>query len=223
MNLRELKTLVDSGESQRLEFKRKATHPDKIMKEIVAFANAEGGTLLIGVDDNKSIPGLPAADEDEYILEYTIARYCYPDINYRLEKIALSSKLTVLAYHIQPGINKPYMVLEKPDSSNGKIYVRVADKSVQASREVKQILKQRKKDKSFRFQFGDKEKLLMQYLDTHHYITLEAFAALANIPSKQASQTLVLLVLSGVLNIYPDEGEDKYSLVEQNITSLNVL
>ncbi len=67
-DLKSLKALVRQGEGMHLEFKLKATHPEKIVREIVAFANAEGGLLLVGVGDDRSVPGVKFADEDEYIL-----------------------------------------------------------------------------------------------------------------------------------------------------------
>ena len=56
--VQELKKLVHRGEGSHLEFKRKVAHPDKIIKELIAFANTGGGIMLIGVADDKSIPGL---------------------------------------------------------------------------------------------------------------------------------------------------------------------
>ncbi len=72
-DLKSLKALVRQGEGMHLEFKLKATHPEKIVREIVAFANAEGGLLLVGVGDDRSVPGVKFADEDEYILTRAIA------------------------------------------------------------------------------------------------------------------------------------------------------
>ena len=51
MNFREIKAMVKAGENDFLEFKRKVRFPEKIVKEIVAFANTSGGTLLLGVED----------------------------------------------------------------------------------------------------------------------------------------------------------------------------
>ena len=75
MTAAELKKLVLNGESQFLEFKKKADHPEKIVREMVAFANSEGGTLLIGVDDRGNISGLPFPDEDTYAMEAAISMY----------------------------------------------------------------------------------------------------------------------------------------------------
>ena len=42
MELKEIQRLTHEGEGQFLEFKKKANHPDKIVRELVAFANAKG-------------------------------------------------------------------------------------------------------------------------------------------------------------------------------------
>lgn len=47
-DLKNLKNLVRHGEGQRLEFKMKVKFPEKIIKELVAFANTDGGHLLLG-------------------------------------------------------------------------------------------------------------------------------------------------------------------------------
>jgi ATP-dependent DNA helicase RecG len=55
MDMNELLKLIKAGESESVEFKRSAGKT--IHKDIVAFANAEGGNILIGVDDDGSIVG----------------------------------------------------------------------------------------------------------------------------------------------------------------------
>lgn len=55
MDLEELFTLIRDGESEKVEFKQKATK--MIHKEITAFANALGGYIIIGVNDDGKIVG----------------------------------------------------------------------------------------------------------------------------------------------------------------------
>lgn len=211
MNVKELKNLVRQGEGTSLEFKLKATHPEKIIREIVAFANSKGGKLLVGVNDDKTIPGLKFVDEEEYILVRAIERNCFPPINYDLERIAITDERDVLVFTIPKSQKKPHFVqLENEESK--KAYVRVKDRSVQASREVKQILRRENED-GIKFTYGDKEKLLMAYLSENQKITIEKFAEIAKISSRSASHTLVLLVLSNVLKIQPDEVVDWYYLL----------
>ena len=58
MNSNDLVALVNQGEGQRLEFKKKVDYPEKVVKEVIAFANSDGGNLLIGVDDDGNISGV---------------------------------------------------------------------------------------------------------------------------------------------------------------------
>ena len=209
-----LKRLVAGGEGQHLEFKRKAAHPDKIMREIVAFANAGGGVLLVGVDDNKTIPGLKEPEGEAYVLEKAIAEFCKPPVPYTLEHIPVSDELTVLAFHIPEGVQKPYLLLLPQTEPPGKAYYRVLDKSIQASRELRELLKQQHKAKPLRFEFSAKEKMLLEHLEKNKQISVAAYAGLAGLPMRNASRTLVLLCLCGVLQIVPSDTEDGFVLKE---------
>jgi predicted HTH transcriptional regulator len=211
--LKDLRQLVRQGEGQQLEFKLKSNHPDKIMKEVVAFANSEGGKLLIGVADNKELIGLKYPDEDEYIISKSIEKFIFPEVNYKLQKIRLDNEKEILIYDILASENKPHCLDLKGIPDERKIFVRSADKSIQASKEVKEILKGNKKNKGYKFAYGEKENLLMKYLDSNKEITVTKFSEIAEIPKKIASRTLVLLVLAGVLKVNPNEIEDTFSVV----------
>lgn len=227
MSLQKIRRLVSQGEGETIEFKRKVVHPEKIIREIVAFANTKGGNLLIGVDDNGTIPGLKFADEEIFLLENAIRKWCRPWIDYEIEVIPISARKAVVCYEIRESDRKPHYILEGVSPSpprllqkkgkprrrhRGRAYVRYQDKSLQASREVWQILRREKKQKDVKFTFGDKEKLLMEYLDKHQEITVSQFASLADLPHRIASQTLVLLVLANVLKVIPKEKEDAFVL-----------
>lgn len=226
MSLQKLRQLVRQGEGEMIEFKRKVAHPEKIIREIVAFANTRGGDLLIGVDDNGSIPGIKFAEEEIFVLERAIKKWCRPHIDYEVEIIPISSKKFVVSYHIHESDRKPHYIIENKTAAVvaekstgrrqkkkwGQAYVRFEDKSLQASREMWQILRRKRKQKDIKFNFGEKEKLLMEYLDQHTSITVKQFAELAQLPVRNASQTLVLLVLANVLKVIPREKEDLFML-----------
>ncbi len=213
MTLKDLKLMVKQGEGQRMEFKLKTNHPEKIIREVVAFANADGGKLLIGISDDREVIGLKFADEDEYVLQKYIAKHIFPAIEYDIERIRTEGEKEVLLFNIKAGDTKPYYVDLDGNPENRKAYVRAADKSVQASREMREILKGRRKAKNIRFQFGDKEKQLMEYVDNNGFITVSAFSEIAKIPKKSASRTLILLVLGNVLKVQAHEEEDVFTRV----------
>lgn len=222
--------LVKEGEHATLEFKRKVAHPEKIVKEIVAFANARGGNLLIGVNDDGNLSGLKFPDEEDYLLERAIIQQCRPGIKYDKEFIALSDKKTVIRYYIYESSRKPHFVLEKDEKQTEagesvgnklkagtgplrkRTYFRVADRSIQASRELREILRRQQKPRDIRFMWGEKEQLLVRYLHEHKQINVEEFARMAGISRYQASRTLVLLVLGNVLEIIPAEKQDVFKM-----------
>ncbi len=223
MLLQEIRNLVRQGEGETIEFKRKVAHPEKIIREIVAFANTKGGNLLIGVDDNGSIPGIRFADEEIFVLEKAIRQWCRPQMEYAVEVVHINGRKSVVHYKIKESERKPHYVLnDEPKQPSvqkntfrkhkGKAYVRFEDKSLQASPEVWKILKRGRKPRDMKFTFGEKEKLLMEYLEKNAHITLSEFTRIAQLPRFRASHTLVLLVLANVLKIIPKEKEDIFML-----------
>lgn len=212
MDYQALKNLVKRGEGSHLEFKLKTNHPEKIIRGVVAFANTNGGIMLIGVGDDKKIPGLKYADEDEYLLVRAINKYCFPRISYTIERVQLYDEREVLVIRVPRSPTRPHYIIPDPaNPDDKKAYVRVGDKSVQASREVREILKGEQAERSIRFTYGEKERKLMQHLGEHNSITVDLFASIAGISRRIASRTLVLLVLANVLEIHPSDVTDQYT------------
>lgn len=207
-DLRELRELVRRGENKHVEFKLKTNHPEKIIREVVAFANSDGGQLIIGVGDDRSIKGLKFADEDEFILRRAIDRYIFPAIEYEVKRVEVEREREVLIFHIPPSPLKPHYVDLDGILENRRAYVRVEDRSVQASREMREILKGERKAHNIKFNYGDKERALMKYLADNEHITVDTYASIANIPRKIASRTLIVLVLANVIKVQPHEVQD---------------
>ncbi len=212
MPLAELKELVKKGESQQLEFKFKANHPDKIVKEIVAFTNSQGGKLVIGVNDDKEILGLKFAEEEQFTLLRAIEKYCVPAINYNLYSTILDNGREILIFDIFESNSKPHFVQFEDNPIQRNAYVRVNDKSVKASKEVLNVWKGKSKDKNYTFNFGPKETQLMKYLEQNGKISLTQYQELTALNKIKCSSTLVLLTLANVLDIIPGENVDFFVL-----------
>jgi predicted HTH transcriptional regulator len=210
IEMKQLKEIVKNGENYNTEFKLKANHPEKIIKEIVAFANTEGGNLLLGVDDDQQIKGLKFAEEDEFLLVRAIEKYCSPPIEFKIKNAVLPNMREVLVFEIPKSTNKPHFVNFDPKSENKIAYVRVKDKSLQASKEVRKYLKAENGENNIQFTFGEKESKLMQYLEENKSITVKDFSKIAKIPIWLASKTLVVLALANVLKIIPGETADAF-------------
>ncbi len=211
MDIRDIKKLVLEGETDILEFKKKANFPEKIVKEIVAFANTRGGRLLIGVDDDGTVTGVKNYEEDIYSLNEAITNYCIPSIKYQLDVVKMNEKRAVLHYNIYESKDKPHYVKDDYQGKNRKSYLRLADRSIQASREMIEILKKRQRSKNIKVNFGEKERILMNYLGEHEKITLKTFSEIAGIKRSSASRTLIWLVSANILDIEAREDEDIFT------------
>lgn len=210
LDVRNLKHLVRHGEGLRLEFKMKVKYPEKIVKELVAFANTEGGHLFVGVSDAGVIEGVKFAEEEQFLLERAIEKYCFPAFTYRAYRIRLDNGREVLVYQVYESVDKPHFVQLETDP-HPICYVRVKDRTIQASKEMKQILR-RENEEGISFAYGDVERFLLDFVREKGKITLAELALEAKIPTWLASRKLVLLVLTRVLKIEPGESVDTYVL-----------
>jgi len=209
--LRELKKLVSEGEGLQLEFKRKATYPEKIVRELIAFANTHGGTLLIGIDDDGSIPGVKYPDEEAHVVIESLNNHCRPPLLFHETSISISENRFVVRFDIPPSAQRPhYLVMSK---ASRETFVRVNDMSIKASAEMEEILRRSKKKRDTRFIFGEAEKKLMEYLESQPSTTLADYRKFSGLNRFQASRKLILLVLANVLKITASEKGDLYSRV----------
>lgn len=210
-DLRELKKLALEGEGLHLEFKRKSSYPEKIVRELIAFANTEGGTLLIGVDDDGSIPGVKYPDEEGHVICEAIKKYCKPTLIYKESFIPISENKFVVRFDIPPSSKRPhYLVMDKATRYS---FVREKDMSIKASLEMEEIVRRSKNKRDIRFAFGDAEKKLMEHLHEHHSINLPAYQKLSGLNRFKARRKLIILVLANVLKITATEKGDLYSRV----------
>lgn len=205
----ELKKLVSRGEGQFLEFKLKATHPDKIAHELLAFANSQGGTLLIGVDDDKTIPGVKYPEEESHAINAVLENQCRPKLAFTEKVIRISDKHYILRLDVPKSERPPHYFLTSPEQK--ECYVRVEDRCMKASREMREIIRRLRSKTGVRFTYGEKEDLLIKYLSKIPSITFDEFRKLTSLNRFNASRKLVLLVLAHVLKITPTEKGDLYS------------
>jgi ATP-dependent DNA helicase RecG len=103
MNKIELQALISQGEGFHIEFKESIN--SGVAKEFVAFANAKGGMVLIGVDDDGIIKN-KALDNGVRSKIQDTARDCDPSIDISIETV--DQEANVLVVHIKEGLNKPY-------------------------------------------------------------------------------------------------------------------
>ncbi len=214
MYLVELHSIIENGENSKVEFKRKFTEPDKIAKEMVAFANTKGGMILFGVDDDREIIGIESEKAELELIDIAAKFHCEPEIDYHTEILCIKNK-DVLIIHIPESKRKPHYLINDNDISKNKVYIRNKDKSVIASRETISILKYSNPDsKPFIFTLGKIEKQLIEILKVKERITVKEFKKLANISERRASRTIVNLIRAGILFHHIDGEYEYFTIIE---------
>src|SRR4030095_4931099 len=110
MYLVELNELIEEGENDRVEFKRKFSSPEKIAKEMIAFANSKGGKILFGIDDDKSIVGVESEKGELELISTAAKFYCEPEIEFSTEIMLIKNK-DVVVVDIEESKVKPHRLL----------------------------------------------------------------------------------------------------------------
>ena len=199
MYLVELYKLIEEGENSNVEFKRKFSSPLKIAKEMIAFANSKGGYILFGVDDDRKIIGVESEKGELELIKTAAQFYCEPEIEYSSEIICLKN-VDVVIVLIKESNRKPHRIIFDDDTEQKKVYVRYNDKSILASKETINILKNSNNNsKPVKITVGKIEKALFEFLEEHDRITVKGFKKLVNISERRASRTLVNLVRADVI------------------------
>jgi predicted HTH transcriptional regulator len=124
-----LSDLIAQGEHQQQDFKYEISSVSKIAHSISAFANTDGGRLLIGVRDNGKIAGV-RSEEEMYMIDAAATSYCCPPVKCQWETVTENGH-TVLIVTIDRSENRPVRAKEKDGSQ--KAYVRIKDENIVAS------------------------------------------------------------------------------------------
>ena len=207
MSVADLMRLVKTGESTYLEFKRTISSPEKVAREISAFANTLGGMLLIGVNDNKTVPVVESYYEEETALAKALEYHCQPPVDADIEIVPYGEREVVIV-HIHEADRKPVTV----DVDGKRVaFIREKDKSMQASKETAAVLRNSTSNSGITFQYGPNEQRLFQYLAEYDRITVTGLANLVNISQRRASRTLVNLVSAGIMRIFTHEKQEYFT------------
>lgn len=127
-SINHINQLIINGEGLQLDFKHTISDAYKIAKTICAFANTKGGTLLVGVRDNKTIAGVKS-EEEKYMIEMAAQLYCVPPIDLKFTEHVVEKKI-ILEVTIDESNNKPVFAL---DSEKKQIvYIRQEDQTFKA-------------------------------------------------------------------------------------------
>jgi hypothetical protein len=173
-----LQQRIAEGEHQTLDFKYAINDARKIAITLCAFANTDGGTLLIGVKDNGSIAGA-RLQEEEHMVQAAATMYCKPSIEYSTQGWKAGDRY-VLEVMIPPSRVRPHQVEHVPDE--WRAYVRRHDQNFQAPGVLMQYWKIQHTPMTERYFHTDKEKRLLEALSQQEGHTVNQLSKISELP-----------------------------------------
>ena len=163
-----IKQLVEEGEHEHQDFKFEISDARKIARSISAFANTEGGRLLVGVKDNGKIAGI-RSEEEIYMIEAAATMYCEPKVEVETQTYIVEGR-TVLMVQINEVKTKPVFALD--GENKPKAYIRIADENILATPVHLKVWQHSKKELGSFLSFTDKEQHLLDILKEKGMLTL---------------------------------------------------
>lgn len=193
---RYVKDLIKKGEGQQLDFKFEISDAKKMARTFSAFANTDGGKLLIGVKDNGRISGI-RSEEEAYMAESAAHVFCKPAVQYTLKKWEIEGK-SVLEIEIPVSRKRPHFA--KDDKGTWIAYVRVRDENIKANRIIVEVWKSQGRKKGVLLNYGKEEEALIDYLNEHGIISLSTYTRIAKTSRARAEKILARLIAIKVLD-----------------------
>jgi predicted HTH transcriptional regulator len=205
--------LIAEGEHQQQDFKFEITSARKIAKTLVAFANTDGGRLLIGVKDNGKISGVKT-DEEYYMIEAAASMYCKPEISFQSFNRIVEGK-TVLEVKIKASEKKPHFA--EDDTGKWLAYYRVKDNNYLANYIQLQLWKRAKREFGTFISYTDKEKEILKVLFQHGPMELMELKIETSLRKKILEQILINLISLGAVSMEFRENIILFRLTVQNV------
>ena len=207
-------------ESETVELKSVVV--DDIKKEIIAFANTDGGTLYIGVKDDGEVIGLDDPDGSALQVSNMVRDSIKPDVTMFLHyKTIEEAGKKIIEINVQRGTDRPYYIAKKGMRPEG-VYVRQGYSSVpatdgdrfEAMRCLEQELTFDAAEKEFGFrkvEFGPQQMRTLKLVDNDGL-----YSNLALLLSDQNPHTIKVAVFQGTNQmIFKDRREFGGSLMKQ--------
>jgi len=189
--------MIAEGEHQRQDFKYCINDSRKIARSLVAFANTDGGRLLLGIRDNGSVAGIQS-DEEYYMAEAAAKLYSKPPINFQTVQWLMDGK-SVLEIVIPKRADIPHLA----QNEDGKwlVYIRKGDQNIVAPAILLKVWEQQKSPLGVHIRFSDEEKRLLSLIALNQNLSLNQFSRQAKLPRWKGEKILVKLIAIGVVGM----------------------
>ena len=203
-----LLNLIGEGEHQQQDFKYRVDDARKLAKSVSAFANTDGGRLLIGVRDDGHIAGVRKEGEI-YVMHQAAYKYCQPEASVRFDTYHAEGHTVVVAT-VPPSDKKP--ICAQDEDGHMRAYIRIKDENIVASPVLFSLWKESQKPQGAMITFDDDIHRLLDVMEG--WQTLKQIVRLSKLPRHKVITLLAHLIRFGTVRWEYVEKEFVFSLME---------
>lgn len=203
---RYLLNLIGEGEHQRQDFKYRVDDARKLAKSVSAFANTDGGRLLIGVRDDGFIAGVRKEGEI-YVMHQAAYKYCQPEASIRFDTYHAEGRTVVIAT-VPPSDKKP--ICAQDEDNQMRAYIRVKDENIVASPVLFALWRESQKSQGALITYNDDIRQLLGVMQGQ--LTLKQIVLLSKLPRHKVVNLLANLIRFGTVKWEYLEQEFVFSL-----------
>lgn len=193
--------LIEEGEHEHQDFKFAISDARKIARSISAFANNDGGHLLVGVKDN----GVPAGirnEEDIYMIETAAEIYCEPKVEVEITAYKVEPEIIVLKAEIPRALRPPVKV--KEEDGKQKAYFRVRDENLAAPEMLLKAWEFYASPDGALLRLDARQQRLIAMIEEQGCVTFDQYLTATHSSRRQALELIGRLIATSVVNLSHD-------------------
>ena len=189
-----LLNLIRQGEHQQQDFKYRVADACKLAKSVSAFANTDGGRLLIGVRDDGYLSGV-RSEEEIFMMHQAAYKYCKPEPSISFDTYHIEGHTVVIAT-VPPSAKRP--VFARDDEGRMIAYVRIKDENIVASPVHLALWQESQKFRGSVITYDDDVRQLLGIMKGSQ--TLNQIVRLSKLPRPKVIMLLARLIRFGTVS-----------------------
>ena len=188
-----LLSLIREGEHQQQDFKYRVADACKLAKSVPAFANTDGGRLLIGVSDDGHLSGV-RSEEEIFMMHQAAYKFCKPEPSISFDTYHAEGRTIVIAT-VPPSVKRP--VYARDEEGQMKAYIRIKDENILASPVHLALWQESQKFRGSVIIYDDSVRQLLSIMKGSQ--TLNQIVRLSKLPRHKVIMLLARLIRFGTV------------------------